>query len=386
MTNKKLLFATHVGDAGGAELKVLNICHHYPHEKEFVMFQHGDFKAMLSELNINFDTIEMDEGLTNLKRDNGIMGLIKSFPAMLKLPITLSKKARNFDGIVCISQKSFFAFALSKIFHRKPIIWFMNDILTTEQFSPILIKLTKLFSKLFANQVILNSQASLDAWKKNVGESNNLHIIYPTVDFDIFNPEVINMKAVQKIKSLVSPEGKPIIGIVGRLADWKGQHVFIEAISALKDVHGMICGGALFGEEEYETQLKDRVKELGIEERVTFMGHITNVPECIIACDIMAHCSVAPEPFGQVIAQAQALGKPVIATNMGGALEIIEEGVSGKLIPPGDHKALANTINDILENKEQSVSLGKNAYNSVRNKYAHEKQQAIFEKIISDSL
>ena len=73
MTNKKLLFATHVGDAGGAELKVLNICHHYPHEKEFVMFQHGDFKAMLSELNINFDTIEMDEGLTNLKRDNGIM-------------------------------------------------------------------------------------------------------------------------------------------------------------------------------------------------------------------------------------------------------------------------------------------------------------------------
>jgi glycosyltransferase involved in cell wall biosynthesis len=100
--------------------------------------------------------------------------------------------------------------------------------------------------------------------------------------------------------------------------------------------------------------------ELGIADRVHFAGHQSDVHPWYDALDVVVHASFG-EPFGLVLVEAMALGKPVVATAAGGPLEIIEDGISGVLIPPGDPDRLAATIDRILGDRSLAAALGRAA-------------------------
>jgi glycosyltransferase involved in cell wall biosynthesis len=103
----------------------------------------------------------------------------------------------------------------------------------------------------------------------------------------------------------------------------------------------------MFGEEEYETSLRELIRVLGIEDRVELRGFQDDLPSTVGSLDVVVHCSVLPEPFGQVIVEAMAAGRPVIAAAEGGPLEIIEVGTTGLLHPPGNVDALAETLRSV---------------------------------------
>ena len=141
-----------------------------------------------------------------------------------------------------------------------------------------------------------------------------------------------------------------IFALVGRVISWKGQDVFIQAIAEARksdaSIRGLIVGE---GEpsaknEEYLARLRSLVSALALKDIVKFTGHRTDIPEIMKSADGVICASSLPEPFGRVIIEGMAVGKPVVATNAGGAPDIITDGVNGLLVPTSDSNALANAI------------------------------------------
>jgi glycosyltransferase involved in cell wall biosynthesis len=157
---------------------------------------------------------------------------------------------------------------------------------------------------------------------------------------------------------------RPIVGMVGRMQRWKGMHVFVDAMAQVfkkvPDCEGLIVGGMFKLEPEYESWLRHRVKELGLEDKIRMVGMQRNVPEWMQAMDVFVHASER-EPFGIVVIEAMSLGKPVIATKPGGPEEIINDGVDGQLVTWNQADELAEAILKYLEDPQWASSVGERA-------------------------
>jgi glycosyltransferase involved in cell wall biosynthesis len=156
----------------------------------------------------------------------------------------------------------------------------------------------------------------------------------------------------------------PRVGVVGRIAPWKGQHVFLEAFAqAFPDgpERAVIVGAPLFGEEAYEQSLRVQSARLGLNGRTEFTGFREDVWPELAALDVLVHCSVVPEPGGQAVAEGMAAGLPVVATTGGGPSEMIEDGVSGLLYPPGDAQALGHALRTLIADAGMRRRLGDSA-------------------------
>jgi glycosyltransferase involved in cell wall biosynthesis len=156
-----------------------------------------------------------------------------------------------------------------------------------------------------------------------------------------------------------------IVGIVGRLEPWKGQEVFLRAAACLAEAHPQarfaVVGGAILGSEgSYPDDLRRLAVSLGLSDRVHFTGHQADVYPWYDALDVVVHASF-DEPFGLVLVEAMALGKPLVATAAGGPLEIVEDGVSGLLIPPGDPERLAQAVDPVLRDSALASYLSQGA-------------------------
>jgi len=157
--------------------------------------------------------------------------------------------------------------------------------------------------------------------------------------------------------------------MVGRIAPWKGQDVFLRAFAeAFADgaERAVILGAPLFGEEEYERSLRGLVPQLGLADRVELRGFTDDVAAELAQVDALVHASVIPEPFGRVIVEGMAAGLPVIAAGGGGPDEIVTEGVDGLLYPPGDVDELAATLSRVATDTGLAERLGRAAVERAR--------------------
>lgn len=218
---------------------------------------------------------------------------------------------------------------------------------------------------------IFISQAVADAQFAAMRRPHRWQVIPNAIDLREFD-QPVDIAAVRA--SLGVPVGVPLVGMVGRVAPWKGQHVFVEALAQVSavqpTVHGVIVGLA----EEldgpgYASQVRQRAGELGLGERLHMAGHRGDVPQVLAALDAAVHCSVRPEPFGRVIIEGMAAGLPVVASSAGGAAEIIADGVDGLLTPPGDVEALANALSRLLADPAERARIGQAARGTVEQRY-----------------
>jgi glycosyltransferase involved in cell wall biosynthesis len=153
-------------------------------------------------------------------------------------------------------------------------------------------------------------------------------------------------------RELGLPAGKPVIGIVGRLQPWKGQHRLIRALAELRqggrDACVLVVGGTAYDlSPEYEPYLRGLVRELGMEASVVFAGQVADPTPFLGLMDVLVNASY-PEPFGIVLIEAMALGVAVVAVDAGGPAEIIVADQSGVLVPNPDPKALARALERLL--------------------------------------
>ena len=136
-------------------------------------------------------------------------------------------------------------------------------------------------------------------------------------------------------------DGESVWLLPGRLTAWKGQAVAVRALEHSPAAR-LVCVGDAQGRDAYVAELSALASKLGVAHRLVLQGHRSDMPQVLRASDLVLSASTDPEAFGRVAAEAQAMGRPVVASAHGGALETVEDGVTGILVPPGDAKALAD--------------------------------------------
>lgn len=177
-----------------------------------------------------------------------------------------------------------------------------------------------------------------------------LVVIPRGVDFGRFEPDRIRVEQIQAMRAQwgMHPDDTVVL-LPGRLTRWKGQTVLIDALGRLKrddalgKVRAVFAGDAQ-GRTSYEAELTRLIAENGLEGVVAIVGHVSDMPTALLAADIVVSASTDPEAFGRVAAEAGAMGRPVIATDHGGAREIVLPGRSGLLVPPDDAAELATAL------------------------------------------
>lgn len=203
--------------------------------------------------------------------------------------------------------------------------------------------------------------------------AERIAVIHRGVDLDIFSPQAV---PVPRILALAQrwrlPDGVPVVMLPGRLTRWKGQTVFLEALARLGGVEcmGVIVGGDQ-GRTRYREELEERIAALGLETRVRIVGDVNDMAAAFMLADVVVSASTDPEAFGRIVVEAQAMGRPVIASNHGAAPETVLEGVTGWLVPPADPAALAGAIRKVLGlTEEQRHAMAYAAETHARGKFA----------------
>ena len=179
--------------------------------------------------------------------------------------------------------------------------------------------------------------------------SDRLRVIPRGVDFVRFAPEHIGAeRLVTLARQWQLPDGAPVVMLPGRLTRWKGQLVLIEAIALLGrgDVRCLFVGS---GDARYRRELEAHAAKLGLGGAVEIVDECRDMPAAYMLADVVVSASTSPEGFGRVVAEAQAMGRPVVATSHGGARETVVPGSTGWLVPPGDPRALAEGLAEALK-------------------------------------
>ena len=232
-------------------------------------------------------------------------------------------------------------------------IWFQHGIPWSKNW------IDRLATRLPALGILTCSQAVADV-QAQIRPVRPLRVVYPGVELERFDPECLPSPPEVR-ERLGLPLTGPLIGIVGRLQRWKGMHVLVEALPeilrACPETHCVIVGGDHALEPEYPAFLRERIGMLGLTDKVTLAGLQSNIPEWMQAMDVIVHAS-NQEPFGIVVIEAMALGKPVIAGNAAGPTEIITDGENGLLTPYGDAPALAQAVLRYLDDPEFARQAG----------------------------
>jgi glycosyltransferase involved in cell wall biosynthesis len=203
--------------------------------------------------------------------------------------------------------------------------------------------------------------------------AKRMTVIYDGLDVEGFCP---TREPLAIRRELGIPVEVPLVGIIGNIQTWKGQAVVVEAIrevkSAIPQIRCLIVGGIHRNGKEYAEQIRRFIEITGLHDNIIFTGFREDVADLIGALDLLIHASISAEPFGRVILEGMALGKAVIATNMGGVPEFVEDGVTGRLVPPGDSKALARAMIELLGDAAQRHSLGNHGRVAVHRRFTVE--------------
>jgi glycosyltransferase involved in cell wall biosynthesis len=173
-----------------------------------------------------------------------------------------------------------------------------------------------------------------------------IRIIPRGVDPAVFDPAAINGGRIARLAAEWRlPDGAAVALLPGRLTSWKGQAVLIEAVALLarRDVCCVLVGSDQ-GRWRYTAGLIRQGEAYGIADRLRLVGECDDMPAALMLADVVVHASTEPEAFGRVVIEAQAMGRPVIASDLGGPVETVEHGVTGWRVPPGDAAALAAAI------------------------------------------
>jgi len=254
---------------------------------------------------------------------------------------------RAYDAVVCHSPWSY-ALAAPRS-HGLPRVLWAHDALNGAHWTE------KRVARLPPDVVICNSQftaASIRTWLPAV----RTEVLYAPVS----DPAVHDANARASIRAeLTTPDQAMVIVIASRYERWKGHDVLLDAVARLRGAWRLwvAAGAQRDGEAEYARELQRRAAELGIADRVRFLGARDDVPRLLRGADVLCQPNTAPEPFGIAFVEALYAARPVVTSDAGGAREIVTN-ACGLLVAPGDTPALAAALQRLLDAPDLRHALG----------------------------
>jgi glycosyltransferase involved in cell wall biosynthesis len=353
----EVLFLDQTGKIAGAELVLLDVATFYQDNCLVGLFEDGPFRDRLKQAGIPVQVlaktpIQVQRG-SNFTQ--GVNGLRQLFP----LICTVARLSQDYDLIYANTLKALVVGALASLLSRRPLIFHLHDILTKEHFSEVNCRLVVTLSNRFAAKVITVSEAARKAFIAAGGRSDLIQVVYNGFDPKYY--QGYETKAAQ-LRQELELNNYFVVGHFSRLSPWKGQHILIEALTHCPDgVMAVLVGDALFGEQDYVQKLHAQVNSLGLQKRVKFLGFRSDVPQLMAACDLVAHTSTSPEPCARVLVETMLSGRPLVATQDGGTIELVDNEKTGWLVPPGDPRKLAEIIMLCRDQPERAAAIAKQA-------------------------
>jgi glycosyltransferase involved in cell wall biosynthesis len=211
--------------------------------------------------------------------------------------------------------------------------------------------------------IVANSRSVAEDIRQVCPGSVPIHPVWNAVDLDRYSPDGPRID-LDAMSGLATAADVLRVGLVATFARWKGHETFLRALAMLPPslpVRGYIVGGPVYettGSQLSVAELRHFVAALSLETRVGFTGFVEDSAAAMRTLDIVVHASTHPEPFGLVIAEAMACGKPIVVSRAGGAAELIQPGVNALDYPPGDAAALARCIESLARDAGLRARLG----------------------------
>ena len=332
---------------GGAELALLHLLRHWRNaDAEWVVIFLED-GPMVAEV--------QSFGLEAYVVPAGRLRQVDRFVSTIYRIAAIAKQCK-LDVLMGWMAKAHLYGSLAAKLSRIPALWYQHGVPSGKSWED------NIATRLPARAIFACSKTAIAAQEKLLPLRPS-RVVYPCVDLEKFNVKTLESPSQLKVQ-LNFPADRRVIGIVGRLQRWKGMHVVIEAMPQIlqqhPDVYCVIVGGEHSLEADYLPAVERLIEALNLAEHVTITGFQTNIPEWMQAIDIMIHAS-DNEPFGLVVIEAMALGKPLVASASGGPTEIITDEVNGLLSPFGDVDALAKAVVRYLDDPGLADCLGKAA-------------------------
>jgi glycosyltransferase involved in cell wall biosynthesis len=341
-----VLFVDQSGQLGGAEFALLPLAATWEGGREVLLLSDGPLRTRLESLGVPV-SVTCNASVSGIRKNAFRLAWLGALPGIVRQVRAIARRAEPFDILFLNTQKALVLGALGKPLHRKRIVWYLHDIMSSEHFGVLQRLVVRWLMRHAVDQVIANSRASADSLVTLAScKPEDVPVVHNGIDLDAFDGvEAPDLGALRRKLGL--PERVYLAGLFGRLAPWKGQHVALDALARVPDLYLVLVGSAMFGEQDYVEALHEQARRLGVDDRLIFAGFRDDIPSWMKAVDVIVHTSTEPEPFGRVIIEGMATGRPVIATEAGGVTEIIEHRRNGWLVKPGDSVALAEAISTL---------------------------------------
>lgn len=379
---KRVIFFSHSQAMGGAELSMLEIMASLDRsriEPVLLAIGEGDLSAKALGLGAKVLRSPVPARLADWKRgaDIGPTSIKDAALSAVKLAAML-RRLRPFV-LYTHSQKAHVMGGLAGRMAGVPVVWHAREFLDGTGLRLVMASLSR-----FAPSRIICVSESVS--RQFDGARGKVAVIPNGVDIGEARRRAMSRPLGEARRNLAPDNRRPLVGMVSRIAPGKGQHVFIEAASMISEkipkAGFLIVGGALFGEGDYLHKLRRQADGLGLGGRISFTGHLENPLPAMKALDVLVHCPVAPEGFGRSVTEAMALGVPVAASRNGGIPELIEDGVNGLLVEPGDSEGLAKAVILLLSDKALALRLARAAREKIETRFTMETALAAIERTL----
>ncbi len=307
---------------------------------------------------VRMNTLRNLNFLLWVKTINRLVQLIKS--KKIQIIHSNGSRATIFGGIAARLTKT-------------PLIWHVRIVNSDKLLDRLLARL--------ASKIIVISKAVSRRfnWLKN--KEDKIVLVYNGIDLERFKPNV----GIRKVRGESLSSKTPMVVTVGRLDWYKGHKYLLEAaekiVQTLPDARFLIVGDG-----EYRKRLENQVKQLNLDENVIFTGNRKDIPEILAGIDLFVLSSVS-EGFGRAVAEAMACAKTVVATKAGGLSEVVEDGITGRLVSPKNSTALAEAIIELLKDKKKAENMGIAGRKRVEKLFSIERNvksiEELYEKILT---
>jgi len=241
--------------------------------------------------------------------------------------------------------------------------------------------------KKFYNSIMLRSKLTIagsnfifghinDNYSEYLNKHKKLRVIFRGINVDYFNSKNISILKQEKLKGEWSLDSnKFIILMPGRLTFWKGQEKFIEALNILiedynfSNFHAVLLGSDQ-GRKVYSKKLFSLVERYSLSKKISFINHCGEMPLAYSLADVVVSASIEPEAFGRIAVESQSMGKPIIASNIGGSKETVLNKKTGFLYKHDDPRELAKCLNTVIQlNQEELKLMGNEGRKNVAKKF-----------------
>lgn len=353
-----VVFADHSSERGGAEFALVRLLQtSQPWHPTVVLPRAAPGATDVFAESLPEGVALVQTGPRHVARQQGGSGALAAARLAAKIlasafNLARLRAVRDADLLVANTTRASVYVAVAGALTRTPFVVHIRDLITEDAIGGPATQLMRRFVLPRAAGIIANSRATLET-------------VLPYVRTDVVEviPSPSGLHPVDPAHVAV-PATVARIGLVARIDPWKGQELLLRAFASACPDGGarlVFFGGPSFGHEEFLRDLNALARELGVEERVEFAGHSSDIAAAIDSLDVCVQCSLRPEPLGQNVLQYLSAGKPTIVSGEGGPAEWVADRDNGLVFAPREVESLAAAIRTLIDDSDLRGRLARSA-------------------------